>query len=344
MPLLAHGTDGAVFHAWAMPPPAWEELKADYRERSLAAPCCGAPVVPVRSPTGWQFFRHKPNAGCAARESLAHIVCKSIMARAADRLGLDVTTEAHADDGSWVADVLVRHPRWTVALEVQISRIPMAAVEARQERYREHGIRGAWLVGYDVSKVEARRDLPLFGLEATEAARSEPVVVGARGRTTLGLFTEQLLTGRVRFEGPPASASLPSVATVPSVCWRCSRDIDLVVALVNVPVHMVFAPRGVVPAQDIGKLPTALAAYRSAMPTLQAVCPSLTPLRRSPPFRVAVGMRPHCPWCDAPISVQRLPASALRPRGWRRCWSFTGAAWEPSAPQASRWSWDGTEG
>ena len=97
MPLLAYGTDGTVHHAWAMSPSAWEDLKASYRDQGLTAPCCGAAVVPVRSPTGWQFFRHKPNLGCGVRESLAHVVCKSIMARAAARLGLDVTTEARAD-------------------------------------------------------------------------------------------------------------------------------------------------------------------------------------------------------------------------------------------------------
>jgi len=144
MPLLAQGADGAVFHAWAMPPAAWRELKAGYRDRGLTARCRGAAVVPVRSPTGWQFFRHKPGTGCTGRESLAHIVCKSVMARAADRLGLEVTTEARAGDGTWVADVLVRHPGWTVALEAQLSRIPLAAIEERQERYREAGIRGAW--------------------------------------------------------------------------------------------------------------------------------------------------------------------------------------------------------
>ena len=94
MPLLAYGTDGAVHHAWAMSPTAWEDLKASYRDQGLTVPCCGAAVVPVRSPTGCKFFRHKPNLGCGVRESLAHVVCKSIMARAAARLGLDVTTEA----------------------------------------------------------------------------------------------------------------------------------------------------------------------------------------------------------------------------------------------------------
>ncbi len=340
MPLLAYGANGAVYHAWAMAPSAWEKLKASYRNRRLTAPCCGAAVVPVRSPTGWQFFRHKPNAGCAVRESLAHIVCKSIMARAAARLGLDVTTEARADDGTWVADVLVRHPGWTVALEVQLSRIPLAAIQDRQKRYREAGIRGAWLVGYDIAKLEARRDLPLFRLEVKQAERIEPTVIGSvtdgtSARIGLGKFTERLLTGHVRFDGPPPQASAPSVATVPSVCWKCCRDIDLVVALVNLPAHAVFAPRGVMPARDVGKLPEVLAVYRRAIPMLHEACGSLTPLRRPPPSRIAVGMRAHCPWCDAPISLQRLPEATLKPRRWQRCWTLAGKAWTPSERRES---------
>jgi hypothetical protein len=332
-----------------MPSSAWKELKANYRDWDLTAPCCGAAVVPVRSPTGWQFFRHKPGTDCTVRESLAHIACKSIMARVADRLGLDVTTEARADDGTWVADVLVRHPGWTAALEAQLSRIPLATIENRQERYREAGIRGAWLVGYDVAKLEARQDLPLFRLDARLSEGIEPAVVGpsiagAQLRTDLGHFTELLLTGRVRFEGPPAQASAPSVATVPSVCWRCCRDIDLIVALANVPSHAVFAPRSVVPARDLGKLPEALDAYQNAIPTLHAACGSLTTLRRPPPSRIATGIRAHCPWCDAPISLQRLPAATQSPLGWRRCWTLAGEAWTPSKPRPSRWTWSGSAG
>jgi hypothetical protein len=347
MPLLAYGAHGAVFHAWAIPPTAWEDLKASYRDRSLTAPCCRAAVVPVRSPTGWQFFRHKPNTGCAVRESLAHIVCKSMMARAGARLGLDVTTEARAHDGTWVADVLVRHPDWTVALEAQLSRIPLTTIHNRQERYREAGIRGAWLVGYDIAKLEARRDLPLFRLEVKQAERLEPAVIGGLtdgmpARTDLGTFTEGLLTGRVRFEGSPPQVSAPSVATVPSVCWKCGRDIDLIVAMVNVPVHAVFAPRGILPARDLGKLPAALADYQRALPMLHGACGPLTPLRRPPPARLAIGMRAHCPWCDVPISLHRLPEGILTPCRWQRCWTLAGQAWTPSERRGSRWTWSGS--
>ena len=69
-----------LFHAWAMSPSAWEELKTGYRDISLTAPCCGAPVVPVRSPTGWHFPAQTDHGLRGVRESLAHIACKSIMA------------------------------------------------------------------------------------------------------------------------------------------------------------------------------------------------------------------------------------------------------------------------
>jgi Competence protein CoiA-like family len=345
MPLLVHGAEEAVYHAWAMSPSAWNEMKANYRDLGLTAPCCGAGVIPVLSPTGWQFFRHKPNTGCAIRESLAHIVCKSIMARAGARLGLDVTTEARADDGAWVADVLVRHPGWTVALEAQLSRIPLAAIQDRQERYREAGIRGAWLVGYDIANLEAERDLPVFRMEVKQDEQIEPAVIGsmtddAPPRTELGEFTERLLSGRVRFQGSPPQASAPSVATVPSVCWKCCRDIDLVVALVNLPEHVVFAPHGILPARDLNKLPEALAVYQNAIPMLHGASGSLTSLRRPPSSRIAGGMLAHCPWCDAPISLQRLPEAALKPCRWQRCWTLAGKAWTPSELRKSRWTWN----
>jgi hypothetical protein len=180
-----------------------------------------------------------------------------------------------------------------------------------------------------------------------QAERLEPAVIGfiadgAPSRTSLGKFTERLLSGRVRFEGPPPRAGAPSVATVPSVCWKCCRDIDLIVALVNLPAHMVFAPRGILPARDLGKLPEALAVYQTAIPVLHRACGSLTTLRRPPPSRIAIGMRAHCPWCDAAISLQKVPEATLTPGRWQRCWTLAGEAWAPPRMRGSRWTWSGS--
>jgi hypothetical protein len=185
--------------------------------------------------------------------------------------GAGITTEIRTDDASWVADVLVRHPDWTVTLEAHLPQISLTAIQDRQEQYRQIGIRDAWLVGYDIARLEAQRDLPLFRLEAKQAERLEPAVIGSKtdgapARTDLAKFTERLLTGRVWFEGPPPQAGAPLVATVPSVCWKCCRDIDLVLAPINLPTQTVFAPRGILPVRDPGKLPEALVSTREPFP------------------------------------------------------------------------------
>lgn len=337
MPLLAIAADGSFRHAWAMPPDAWEALKIAYRDEGLAAACCGGAVVPVTSSTGWQFFRHK-QAGCGDHESPAHIVCKTIVAKAAARLGLAVRTEERAPDGAWTADVMVRHPAWTVALEVQLSRIPLATIEDRQDRYRGAGIRGAWLAGFDPPGLRPRRDLPLFRLEPRRDDRFDPVVLGD-APTPLDRFTTRLLTGRVAFVGPPPTDT-PSVAAIRSTCWKCCRDIEQIAAFADVPGHALLAPDGILPARDLAKVPELLAAYRSALARLHAASDSLTGLRPPPPGKEAVGMRAHCPWCDAPISLHRLPPGVLDPAAWHRCWTLAGREWSPADRRPPRWVWE----
>ena len=341
MPLLALAPDGSHFKAWMMSSPDWERIKADYRNLGLVANCCGTPVVPVTSPTGWYFFRHK-TSGCWSGESAEHLIAKTVMARAASALGLAVSTEARLRGGAAVADVLVRHPSWTVALEVQLSRVPTARIEDRQERYEAAGVRGAWLVGYDPPGFRARPDLPLFRLRRGEDGRGVPHVViadadGERRTLALADFTTMLLTRRIRFSGAATGAGAPAVASVASECWKCRRDIDLLVALFDVPVHAVFAPRGILPARDLPKLPALLAAYRSALPQLLAGAPALTTVRPPPAGKEAGGARGHCPWCDAPISLLKVPGDGVDARRWERRWLLSGKPWVPAGPPSGRW-------
>lgn len=347
MPLLARSSDGARLDAWMMLSAEWEALKASYRSRGLTANCCGCAVVPVTSRTGWQFFRHKA-AACSARESPQHLIAKTMVARAAAALGLDVTTEARLHGGAIIADVLVRHPSWTAAVEVQLSRIPLAVIEDRQERYEAAGIRCAWLAGYDVPGHHPRQDLPLFRLARPAANGAVPDVIvadayGHSGRTGLAKFTTLLLTGCIRFQRPAAHAAMPAVVSIVSECWRCRRDVDLLVALVNVPEHAIFAPRGILPARDLTRMPQLMALYRSAMPKLFAAVPSLTAVRSPPPGKEAVGARAHCPWCDAPISLGKLPSDIIDAHRWNRCWTFSGEPWAPADPTTARWVCRGTK-
>ena len=299
MPLHAVAASGVIFRAWEITPEDWESLRRDYRDLGLTAPCCGAAVVPVRSSRGWRFFRHQADAACSAGETPEHIVCKTIIARAAAELGFEVRTEARAPDGGWTADVLVRRPDWTgdtaIAIEVQLSRIPLCEIEDRQERYEIAGIRGAWLVGYHLPDARPQRDLPLFRLVPHQGNAIAPMVLchgedGAGLRVGLAPFTEALLRRRVRFDSPPGEADVPAVVSIPSTCWRCCRDIELAVGLVNVR-HTVFAPKGFLPAADLHKLPEMMAAYRSGVGALCAASDALTVLRTPPAAKQAPHVR-----------------------------------------------------
>jgi hypothetical protein len=345
VPLHALTASGAVVRAWEITPEDWVALKRDYRDLGLTAPCCGAAVVPVRSSRGCRFFRHQADAACSVGETPEHIVCKTIIARAAAELGFEVRTEARAPDGGWTADVLVRRPDWTgdtaVAIEVQLSRIPLSEIEDRQERYEAAGIRGAWLVGYHLPGARPQRDLPLFRLVPRQGDVIAPVVLchgegGAGLRVGLAPFTEALLRRQVRFYGSPDEADVPAVVSIPSTCWRCCRDIELAVGLVNVQ-HTVFAPKGFLPAADLHKLPEMMAAYRRGVGALCAASDALTVLRTPPPAKEADGCRAHCPWCDAPISLRRLPSNVTDPVRWARCWTLAGKEWIPDDRKPARW-------
>lgn len=345
LPIHAVAESGAVFRAWEMDVDAWDALKRSHRDLGLAAPCCGATVIPVRSSRGWQFFRHRADSGCSVVETPEHIVCKTLVARAASRIGFDVRTEARAADGAWTADVLVRHPDWpagtAVVVEIQLSRIPLTEIEERQDRYAAAGIRGAWLVGHHLPGVRAERSLPLFRLVPRLGHVIAPIVLcrtadGARRRVGLGAFTAALLTGRVRFDGPPDGASVPVVVSIPSACWRCCRDVDLAVGVVNVH-NDVFATRGFLRADELHKVPALMADYRRGLGALCTAADALTVLRPPPPGKEAAGLRAHCPWCDAPISLRRLPPDATDPARWNRCWTFAGKPWEPGGGKPAGW-------
>ncbi len=345
MPLHAIAASGAILRAWEISPEDWAVLKQTYHDLGLTAPCCGAAAVPVRSSRGWQFFRHQTDASCSAGESPEHVVCKTIIARAASAAGFEVRTEARSSDGGWTADVLVRRPDWkadtAVAVEVQVSRIPLTEIEDRQERYAAVGVRGTWLVGYHVSGARPRRDLPLFRLVPRQADVIAPVVLchgadGAELRVGLAAFVGALLQRQVRFQGPPDEADVPVIVAIPSACWRCCRDIELAVGVTNVW-HTVFAPRGFLPAGDLHKVPEVMAAYRSGLGALCAASDALTVLRAPPPAKEAGGLRAHCPWCDAPISLQRLPSDIADPKRWKRCWTMRGVEWSPGGWQPARW-------
>lgn len=347
MPLLAFSSAGRRFPAWSLTSDEWSALKTGYRDLGLIAGCCASSVVPVTSKRGWQFFRHAPGTDCDHRESPEHVVSKTLAARAAEALGYEVTTEASGPGQAWRADVLAQRPEkgWSIALEIQLARCSLDAIERRQARYAADGVRGAWLVGFSVPEEHSpNRDLPLFQLVPHRDGRIDPWVSGPgrSGRQTpLSDFVTLLLSGRVVLHEPPPHTLAPAAVGAPTHCWKCYQPLVLLVSFANAPPG-VLAPKGWLPARDLAKVPELLARYRSAVPKLLQAAPDLTVLR--PPRRETAGpeLRAFCPHCDAPQSLERLPPGLFDP-AVQRCWSLDDArAWSPRERRHPHWSWGET--
>ncbi|MGR6998883.1 competence protein CoiA family protein [Yinghuangia aomiensis] len=126
------------------------------------------------------FLRHANNApDCAAKaagEGLQHHLLKLDLAHHARAAGWTAEFEVAAPDGSWRADVLATSPdgKRRVALEAQMSAIPVADIEARTDRYRAAGVEVCWFTD--------RKTVPwLDHVPAVQIARPEngPVLVTA---------------------------------------------------------------------------------------------------------------------------------------------------------------------
>lgn len=341
MPLRAFSTAGARFAAWSMTDAEWDALKSTYRELGLTASCCSTPVVPVISSRGWRFFRHAPGTSCEHRESPEHIVAKTLAARAAEALGLTVTTEARGPDGCWRADVLVRHPArgWSVAIEIQMSRCALDEIERRQAAYAADGVRGAWLIGFSLPDYEPSRDLPLFHLVPLRDGVLAPWVDPGDGRQTpISDFVTLLLSRRVHLHEPAAHTLSLSAVASPSNCWKCFQYQMLLVSFVNAPLGM-FAPKGWLLAKDLPKVPEIYAAYRQAVPMLLRTVPELSVLRPPRHADAKPELQGYCPACDAPQSLHRLNQALLDP-AHQRCWSLSdGREWSLQERVRPRWEW-----
>ena len=184
MPLRAL-VDGREVQVWDLDRDEWSVLRRRGRTdaSTVVMACCGAPGVAKTSRNGNPFFAHRPvgrgPSGAAppcrwAGESAAHAVCKLLAAAGAQAAGWEVRTEAAAQNGTWRADVLCARGAARVALEIQLARTVPGEIVARQDRYREAGIRGAWFVPTSLCPAPSR-ELPAFPLEVVGGmARSAP--------------------------------------------------------------------------------------------------------------------------------------------------------------------------
>src|SRR6266852_5866783 len=126
---------------------------------------------------GTRFFAHKSRAGCqTAPESPAHLQAKFIIAESATAAGWQASTEESGidpDGNPWIADVLCTRRKTKVAFEVQLAAQSLDEIRARQEQYRQSGIRCLWLIKLRgrrsaIQSYPPCRDLPMVLLDVRE--------------------------------------------------------------------------------------------------------------------------------------------------------------------------------
>jgi len=230
MPLKAL-LDGQPILAPLLGDTAWAALY--FQRYRLVLPCCPDRAVQMRGGAGTtriQHFSHAPAPTCQFRaETMAHLRAKVAIARACAEAGWSVDIE-HAED-DWRADILADRGSQRVAFEVQWSRQTLAETAARQARYRAAGVRGCWFFRYPPHEVrrpggdttlEARQDLPLFGLTTDRTRDGYRVQVGGHAHP-LGQVVGALLGGRIAFRSHRTALGqhVVDIAFHDKVCPSC---------------------------------------------------------------------------------------------------------------------------
>lgn len=151
-----------------------------------------------------------------------HNRIQSEIAAACDRLGY-VTSEEYRGDG-WRADVFAIKGSKKVAFEVQLSGQSLQQTLHRQYRYSQVGAACCWLFQKPPHKLSSERpDLPLFYvMEASEGAFH--VSLSGRNEIPLDVFTEQFLSGGIRFCHSARTKTDQALTLVfyEMACWKCN--------------------------------------------------------------------------------------------------------------------------
>jgi competence protein CoiA len=237
--------DGNSVYAFDFSGADWEALKEQNRKlRHLQMSCCGARATPKTSKLGTQFFAHAKVDGCATpAETAEHLLAKVMVAEAVKAAGWQVDTEVSGCTPSgeqWIADVMATKGRARIAVEIQWSRQSQEETRRRQERYRQSGVRGLWLMQHPTLLRE--EETPTFLLRYNERSREfsvqipsgrfRPEFMGNRIKdepmywqhnVALREFLIGSLSGRLRFAPAIGSRLAVTVFTAPVQCWKCKK-------------------------------------------------------------------------------------------------------------------------
>ncbi|MEO3430153.1 competence protein CoiA family protein [Pelagibius sp. CAU 1746] len=268
MPLRCLDDAGKDLHAFDFDPHDWRNLKAENRSRwHLRMPCCNSLVIAKTSRLGTQFFAHKVAGLCAsAPEGEAHWDLKRLVVMAARAAGWQADTEvsgATPTGAGWKADVLAQKRKYRVAIEIQWSGQTNEETLRRQQRYKDSGIRGLWLLrqpGFPVT-----RELPAICIggnleEGFLALIPGSISTTARDRRHPSLwsqafameaFLQAVFGGRFRFGLPRDGEATVFLFGAEDDCWACGAE-TLVVSRIEIcfgpsPVYFSLANFGEFP-------------------------------------------------------------------------------------------------
>ena len=252
MPLRCETPDGVTIQATDCDEAQWEALRVRNRERrDLIMPCCNADTVLKKSPRGTRFFAHKPSkdkARCHWKpETEVHRYLKTVALNAARNAGWTAHTEepgTRPDGEEWTADVLARKGRHIVAVAIQWSGQTNDETMKRQERYRQSGVRGLWLLRQP--DFPNSKDLPAACIGGSLEDRLKILIprhdpdFDRRSRRNVNdwlqvvepeAFMQAVFERRFRFGAEHAREVQARIETGTMECWRCRRDTRIVIGL-----------------------------------------------------------------------------------------------------------------
>jgi competence CoiA-like predicted nuclease len=186
----------------------WNDLqqRLHSKEIELIMPCCKGRAYMRLSPAGTQHFVHYADVGCEQSESEIHHLAKLEIVKACRELDLQAIPE-YVGEG-WRADVLVKHPKWEAAFEVQVSPQSFQETIRRQLAYKKNNIHCCWLfTSVPERQALSREQLPLLSQHVTPMFKLNyrtqaptPFTVDVNGiRWPLKRFVHGLFTKKLRY-------------------------------------------------------------------------------------------------------------------------------------------------
>lgn len=204
---------------------SWENLKSNYKDMGLLMPCCNSKAIPKTSKLGNYYFSHSVKVDCTSEaESQEHLYIKGLVAKTAKELGWDVTTEWQEKTPTgeqWVADVFCQKGKAKVVFEIQLSRQTKKETIARQNRYKDSGVRCAWLASntvFDSSYISPNKETPFFLI--SKPIMGEIPVVDCFN-ISLDNFIVSLLSGTISWVEEPWAYDIQYIE---DMCWKCKKQ------------------------------------------------------------------------------------------------------------------------